>query len=89
MSPEEERSTRDNERQRILSALISFIEDGGGSFRKWLDYLGMDYHSAYDEGWMDFTNALSNHEDWLTKAILTHDPNDPTLATPTEVKPHS
>lgn len=52
-----------DERQRILAALTAFIEGGCGSFRNWLDHLGMDYCSAYNEGWMNFTNALSDHED--------------------------
>lgn len=62
MTPEEERSTRDSERKRVLGALIEFIDDGGGTFRKFISILGMDYTAAYDEGWMGFTNALSDHE---------------------------
>lgn len=50
------------ERERILTALIAFLENGGGTFRKWLEFLGMDYHPAYIEGWMGFTNALCDHE---------------------------
>lgn len=62
MSPEEERAIRDSERQRILAALIAFLEDGGGTFRKFISILGMDYTAAYGEGWMGFTNALCDHE---------------------------
>lgn len=63
MTPEEERSLRDNERVRVLLAITGFINDGGGTFRKCIEYLGMDYVYAHDEGWMNFTNALSDHED--------------------------
>jgi len=62
MTPEEERATRDFERRRILAALVSFLDDGGGTFRKFISILGMDYTAAYDEGWMGFTNALCDHE---------------------------
>jgi len=50
------------ERQQILTALIAFLDNGGGTFRKWLEFMGMDYHPAYLEGWMGFTNALCDHE---------------------------
>ena len=62
MTPEEERATRYSERQRILDALIDYLEGGGGTFRQFITILGMDYTAAYDEGWMVFTNALSNYE---------------------------
>ena len=64
-----EREWRDVERKRILAALVAFLEDGGGSFRGWLDHLGMDYCSAYDDGWMNFTNALSDHEDAISLRV--------------------
>ena len=67
MTPEEERATRDSERKRVLNALIAFLEDGGGSFRTFIEHLGMDYTAAYDEGWMGFTNALSEHEEWVIR----------------------
>ena len=57
-----DRAIRDDERKRVLSALIEFLEDGGGTFRKFISILGMDYTAAYDEGWMGFTNALADHE---------------------------
>lgn len=57
-----ERSTRYSERQRILAALVTYLEDGGGTFRKFISIMGMDYTAAYDEGWMGFTNALCDHE---------------------------
>ena len=57
-----ENEARRSERERILTALMAFLDNGGGSFRKWLEFLGMDYHPAYLEGWMGFTNALCDHE---------------------------
>ena len=60
--PTDERTIRDSERKRILTALVDFMDDDGGSFRKFIAILGMDYTSAYDEGWMRFTNALADHE---------------------------
>ena len=50
------------EHQHIIDALVGFLNNGGGTFRKWLEFLGMDYHPAYLEGWMGFTNALCDHE---------------------------
>jgi len=44
-----EHEWRDVERQRILAALVAFLDDGGGSLRCFLDHLGMDYCSAYAE----------------------------------------
>ena len=80
MTPEEERSTRDSERKRVLDALIAFIDDGGGTFRKFISILGMDYTAAYDEGWMGFTNALAEHESRILgeePEPLPGRPNDP------------
>lgn len=46
----------------LPAQLAQFIREGGGSFRKLLDYTGMDYTTAYNLGWMEFTNALSDRE---------------------------
>ena len=58
-----ESDIRKSERERCLRAVVSFLDDGGGSFRKFLPHIGMAYVEAYSEGWMGFTNALSEYAD--------------------------
>lgn len=41
-----------------LSQIAEFINDGGGSFRKFIDYLDLDYCDAFDAGGMLISNAV-------------------------------
>lgn len=41
-----------------LSQIAEFINDGGGSFRKFIDYLNLDYCDAHEAGGMLISNTL-------------------------------
>lgn len=45
-------------RRLIIPKLVAWLESPGESFRTLLPFLDMDYQTAYEEGWMDFTNAV-------------------------------
>ena len=51
-----------------LSQMAKFINDGGGSFRKFIDYLDLDYCDAHEAGGMLISNTL-NGECELQKKV--------------------
>lgn len=55
-----------NQRQ-IIVAIVSFIEEGGGTFRTFLKQIGMSYQEAYNQGWMAFTNALNEYRERVVR----------------------
>ena len=59
--------TLSDERARIAAALRRYFEDGPSTFRGLLDYLDLDYSTAYAEGWMDFNNAIVGHDEMVAK----------------------
>lgn len=50
------------ERQRLADALRRYFEDGPSTFRALIDYLDLDYATAQAEGWLDFNNAIVEHD---------------------------
>ena len=50
------------ERRRIAKGLERYFRDGPGTFRALLDYIDLGYVEAQLEGWLDFNNAVSYHD---------------------------
>jgi hypothetical protein len=50
------------ERRRLADALRRYFDDGPSTFRGLLDYLDLDYATAQLEGWLDFNNAVVEHD---------------------------
>jgi len=71
---------RSEERTRIAEALRRYFKDGPNSFRVLLEYVGLSYWDAMAEGWLDFNNAVAEHDDRLTQG-------EKSASTPIEVDP--
>lgn len=60
---DDEEAIRADERKRIAGILTRYFVDGPATFRA-LTYecLELDYGAGMDEGWLEFTNAVADHD---------------------------
>ena len=60
---DDEEAIRTNERKRIADILTRYFIDGPATFRVLTyDYLELDYGAGMDEGWLEFNNAVADHD---------------------------
>jgi hypothetical protein len=57
---------RADERKRVAAALRQYFDEGPGTYRVLLDYLGLEYRDGIDEGWQDLNNAIAEHDSKVT-----------------------
>lgn len=57
-----EDAVRHEERKRLANALRRYFEDGPSTYRGLLDYVDVDYATGMSEGWLDFNNAVVEHD---------------------------
>jgi hypothetical protein len=64
MSNTPNKTTGTDDKQQVkletLSQITEFINDGGGSFRKMIEYLDLNYEDAYNSGGMTISNAIAS-----------------------------
>ena len=60
---DDEEAIRTNERKRVAGILTRYFIDGPATFRVLTyDYLELDYGAGMDEGWLEFNNAVADHD---------------------------
>ena len=60
---DDEEAIRTNERKRIADILTRYFIDGTATFRVLTyDDLELDYGAGMDEGWLEFNNAVADHD---------------------------
>ncbi len=59
-----ESAIRSDERKRVAVALRRYFDEMPpllGTYRVLIDYLGLDYRTGMEEGWLDLSNAMGDH----------------------------
>ena len=60
---EDEELIRSDERKRVAGILTRYFVDGPATFRVLTyEYLEIDYGAGMDEGWLEFNNAVADHD---------------------------